>query len=165
MLLTTMPNAKIESRAALRGHPIHPVLIHFPIAALVMLLGADIGYFLTADPFWARAGYWLAWIGAAFGALSGIAGAIDLFTVGAIRRLVTAWAHAILAVMMLSLAAFNLMLRWGDDPAGLILPWGLYISVLTVLLINITGFIGGQLVYEYGVGVDLDEATQREVKP
>lgn len=156
---------KIESRAALRGHPIHPVLIHFPIAALVMLLGSDLGYVITGDPFWARSGYWLSLIGAIVGAISGLAGAVDLFTVGRIRRLVTAWAHGILAVMMLSLAAFNFMLRWGDDPGALIMPWGLYTSVLTVLLINITGYLGGQLVYEYGVGVDIREATQRDVKP
>lgn len=160
-----MPHAKIESRAALRGHPLHPVLIHFPIAALVMLLVADVAYLITDDIFWARAGYWLSMVGAIFGAISGLAGAIDLFTVGRIRRLVTAWAHGILAVMMLSLAAFNFMLRWGDDPAAMIMPWGVYTSVLTVLLINVTGFLGGQLVYEYGVGVDIHEATQRDVKP
>ncbi|RUO33238.1 DUF2231 domain-containing protein [Aliidiomarina soli] len=160
-----MPTAKIESRAALRGHPMHPVLIHFPIAALVMLLGSDIAYVWTEDYFWARAGLWLATIGTGFGALSGVAGAIDLFTVGPIRRLVTAWAHGILAVMLLSLAAFNLMLRWGDDPGALIMPWGLYISGLTALLINATGVLGGHLVYEYGVGVDIDEATGRDVKP
>ncbi|RUO31478.1 hypothetical protein CWE12_00290 [Aliidiomarina sedimenti] len=160
-----MPTAKIESRATLRGHPVHPVLIHFPIAALVMLLGTDIAYVWTEDYFWARAGLWLAAIGTGFGALSGVAGAIDLFTVGPIRRLVTAWAHGILAVMLLSLAAFNLMLRWGDDPSALIMPWGLYISGLTALLINATGVLGGHLVYEYGVGVDIDEATGRDVKP
>lgn len=160
-----MPHAKIESRAALRGHPVHPVLIHFPIAALVMLLLSDITYIFTGDLFWARAGYYLAATGAIMGAVSGFAGAIDLFTVGRIRRLVTAWAHSILAVMMLSLAAFNFMLRWGGNPEVMIIPWGLYVSILTVLLINITGFLGGQLVYEYGVGVDIKEATQRDVKP
>lgn len=160
-----MPNAKIESRAALRGHPLHPVLIHFPIAALVMLLLSDLAFVFTGDLFWARAGFYLAATGATLGAVSGLAGAIDLFTVRRIRRLVTAWAHGILAVMLLSLAAFNFMLRWGPEPEALIMPWGLYTSLLTTLLISITGFLGGQLVYEYGVGVDVVEATTRDVKP
>lgn len=160
-----MPYAKIESRAALRGHPLHPVLIHFPIAALMMLLLVDLVYLFYGDPFWAQAGYYLAATGAILGAVSGLAGAIDLFTVCRIRRLVTAWGHGILAVMLLSLAAFNFMLRWGPDPAAMIMPWGVYVSALTVLLIAITGLLGGQLVYEYGVGVDVVEATTRDVKP
>lgn len=160
-----MPYAKIESRAALRGHPLHPVLIHFPIAALIMLLLTDVVYLFNGDPFWARVGFYLAATGTILGAVSGLAGAIDLFSVRRIRRLVTAWAHGILAVMLLSLAAFNFMLRWGPDPAALIMPWGIYTSALTVMLISITGFLGGQLVYEYGVGVDVVEATTRDVKP
>lgn len=160
-----MPYAKIESRAAVKGHPLHPVLIHFPIAALLMLLLTDIVYLLSGDPFWARAGFYLAAVGVILGAVSGLAGSIDLFTVARIRRLVTAWAHGIMAVMLLSLAAFNFMLRWGPDPAALIFPWGLYVSLLTAGLISVTGLLGGQLVYEYGVGVDVVEATTRDVKP
>lgn len=160
-----MPYAKIESRAALRGHPLHPVLVHFPVAALLMLLLCDLVYVFTGDIFWARAAFYLAATGAIMGTVSGLAGALDLFTVKRIRRLVTAWAHGILAVMMLSLTALNFMLRWGDNPEALIIPWGLYVSALTALLIGATGFLGGQLVYEYGVGVDINEATQRQVKP
>lgn len=159
-----MPVAKIESRAALRGHPVHPLLIHFPIAALIMLLASDVAYFFTDDVFWARASYWLAAVGVTGGTVSGFAGAIDLFTVCRIRRLVTAWAHSILAVTLLSLATFNFMLRF-DNVAEYILPWGLYISGLTFALISITGLLGGQLVYEYGVGVHIDEATSRDVSP
>lgn len=160
-----MPYAKIESRAAIHGHPLHPLLIHFPIAALMMLVFTDILFWWTEDPFWARAGFYLAAAGTILGGISGLVGAIDLFTVARIRRLVTAWAHGILAVMLLSLAAFNFMLRWGPDPAALIVPWGIYTSLLTAALISITGLLGGQLVYEYGVGVDVEEATTRDVKP
>lgn len=159
-----MPTAKIESRASVLGHPLHPALIHFPIAALVMLVASDVAFVVAGDAFWARASYWLACVGVGFGVLSGIAGSIDLFTVRRIRKLVTAWAHGILAVMMLSLAAFNLMLRW-EDAAVNIWPWGIYMSFLTLGLIKITGFLGAQLVYEYGVGVDVKEATQRDVRP
>lgn len=160
-----MPYAKIESRAALRGHPLHPVLVHFPVAALLMLLLCDVIYVFTGDIFWARAAFYLAATGAIMGGVSGLAGALDLFTVKRIRRLVTAWAHGILAVMMLSLTALNFMLRWGDNPEALIMPWGLYLSLLIAFLISVTGLLGGQLVYEYGVGVDIHEATQRKVKP
>lgn len=83
-------------------------------------------------------------------------GLVDLITVARIRRLVTAWCHAILAVMLLSLASLNWLLRI-DGPESQILPWGLWISLLTGLLIAITGILGGRLVYEYAVGVDTEE--------
>jgi uncharacterized membrane protein len=160
-----MPIAKISSRAAIKGHPLHPALIHFPIAALLMLIGTDLAFVLTDDPFWARASFWLATIGLAGGVLSSFAGAIDLFTVRRIRRLVAAWAHGLLAVMLMSLATLNLMLRLGEDPGALIMPWGLYVTLLAGTLINITGALGAQLVYEYGIGVDVPQASERDVKP
>jgi uncharacterized membrane protein len=148
----------VISRMSLRGHPIHPTFIHFPIAALIGLVGTDVAYLLSEDPFWARAGLWLAGVGAVVGTISGLAGLVDLLVVPRIRRLTTAWGHAIMAVMLLSLASFNWLLRV-SDPAALIIPWGLFLSLLSALLIAITGYLGGRLVYEYGVGVDVEEAA------
>ncbi|WP_111642200.1 DUF2231 domain-containing protein [Marinimicrobium alkaliphilum] len=159
-----MPAQPIGSRMAVFGHPIHPVLIHFPVAALIGLVGSDIGYWLTGDFFWARLGLWLAGVGAVGGWISGTVGLIDLVTVGRIRRLVTAWCHGMLAIMVLSLASLNWLLRYGD-PAAHIFPWGLYLSLLTAALIGAAGYLGGQLVYEHGVGVDIEEAMGRDVKP
>ena len=159
-----MPTSPIHSRAAIMGHPLHPVLIHFPVAALLMLIAADAAYLVTGDFFWARAGVWLAGVGAIGGAVSGIAGLIDLTTVSRIRQLVTAWSHSLLAVMLLSLASLNWMLRF-EDAAAYILPWGAFLSLLTGGLIAITGFLGGQLVYEYAIGVDFEEAMSRKVRP
>lgn len=160
-----MPIAKISSRAAIKGHPLHPAMIHFPIAALIMLVATDIAFVITHDAFWARAGFWLAAVGVAGGVLSSVAGAVDLFTVRRIRRLVAAWAHGLLAVMLLSLTTLNLMLRLGEEPGALIVPWGLYVTLLAGALINITGALGAQLVYEYGIGVDVPQASESRVKP
>ena len=159
-----MPLQPIGSKMAIKGHPLHPVLIHFPVAALMGLVATDIAWWVTGDPFWARSGLWLAGVGAAGGWISGMVGLLDLVLVRSIRRLVTAWCHAIMAVMLLSLASLNWLLRVGDAEA-MILPWGLYISLLSAGMIAITGFLGGQLVYEYGVGVDLDQPANRSVRP
>ncbi|WP_306460299.1 DUF2231 domain-containing protein, partial [Halomonas sp. ALS9] len=42
----------IKSRASLAGHPLHPVMIHFPVAALMALVASEIGYLLSGHPFW-----------------------------------------------------------------------------------------------------------------
>jgi uncharacterized membrane protein len=144
----------IHSRAALGGHPVHPMMIHFPVAALFGLIAADLAYLWTGDPFWARAALWLAGIGAFGGWVASIAGAIDLFTVRKVRRLITGWCHAILAIMMLSLASLNWVQR--VEAAEAIFPWGLYLSLLTGALIAVTGVLGGQLVYEHAVGVNIE---------
>lgn len=149
-----MPEQTIRSRAALGGHPLHPMMIHFPVAALFGLVASDLGYLLSGDPFWARASLWLAGVGAFGGWLASIAGLVDLFSVRRIRRLVTGWCHAILAVMMLSLASLNWLQRY--LAAEQILPWGLYLSLLTALLIGLAGWLGGRLVYEHAVGVDVE---------
>jgi uncharacterized membrane protein len=130
------------------------MMVHFPVAALLGLVGTDIGFLLTTDPFWARGGLWLAGIGAGGGWLASAVGVVDLVLVHRIRRLINGWCHALLAVMMLSLASMNWLLRFNDSEAHL-LPWGLSLSLCTALLIAITAALGGRLVYEHAVGVDV----------
>jgi uncharacterized membrane protein len=146
----------ILSRAAIAGHPVHPMLIHFPVAALLALVGADAAYLYGGDPFWARAGLWLAGVGALGGWGASVAGLVDLLGVAQIRRLVSAWGHALMAVMMLSLATLNWRLRLGDDPGQYVMPWGLGMSLLTAAFISLASYLGGRLVYEKAVGVDTD---------
>jgi uncharacterized membrane protein len=153
------PTEPILSRAAIAGHPLHPMLIHFPVAALIGLVGADAAYVWGGDPFWARAGLWLAGIGALGGWAASIAGIIDLVVIRRVRRLITAWGHALIAVMMLSLATFNWSLRMvgGSEPGILVMPWGLAASLLTAALISLAAYLGGRLVYEHAVGVDTSD--------
>lgn len=146
----------INSRMAVRGHPIHPMLIHFPVAALLGLIATDLTYVFSGDYFWARASLWLAGVGALGGWVSGFAGLIDLLSVSQIRRLITAWCHAILAVMLLSLASLNWLFRL-DAAEVNILPWGMYLSLLTGVLIAAASYLGGRLVYEHAVGVEVEE--------
>jgi len=143
----------ILSRAAIAGHPVHPMLIHFPVAALMALVATDAAYVYGGDPFWARAGLWLAGVGALGGWGASIAGLVDLLTVAQIRRLITAWGHALMAVMMLALATLNWRLRLGDDPGLYVMPWGLGMSLLTAAFITLAAYLGGRLVYENAVGV------------
>ena len=130
------------------------MMIHFPVAALIALVGSDAAFVHGGDPFWARAGVWLAGVGALGGWGASLAGLVDLLTVGRVRRLITAWGHALIAVMMLSLATFNWTLRLGPEPGALVWPWGMGISVVTDAFIGLAAYLGGRLVYEHAVGVD-----------
>jgi uncharacterized membrane protein len=151
-----MNTKPILSRAAIAGHPVHPMMIHFPVAALMALVAADAAYVFGGDPFWARAGLWLAGVGALGGWLASVAGLVDLLTVAGVRRLITAWGHAISAVMMLSVATLNWRLRLGENPGLHVMPWGLGLSLFTAAFIALAAYLGGRLVYENAVGVHTD---------
>lgn len=145
-------DAGITSTLSVAGHPIHPIIVIFPVAFLVGAAGSDIGYWLTSDPFWARASVWLIGVGFAAGILAAITGFLDFFKVKRVRDRSAGWLHmgGNVAVMVLSL--INLVLRQGN-PAEPIVYTGLAISVVVATLLGITGWFGGELSFRHKVGV------------
>lgn len=145
----------IPSTASVAGHPVHPMLIPFPIAFLVGALAADVVYWSTLAPFWASMALWLVGAGFVTGVLAGAAGAIDFFTIDRVRQLTAGWVHFVGNATVLVLAFISLMLR-ASDAEGAILPWGLALSAVIAILLGVTGWYGGELSYRHKIGV-LDE--------
>jgi len=52
----------------------------------------------------------------------------------------------------LTLTIVNLVLRWGNF-AGAVIPTGLIISIIVALLLGLSGWYGGELVYRHKIGV------------
>jgi uncharacterized membrane protein len=142
----------IESTANIAGHPIHPMLVLFPAAFMVGALATDIVYAVNRATFWADASIWLVGAGLVMGAIAGIAGATDFFTLRRPRQLTIGWVHAIGNVGVVILTLVNLLIRVGD-PAGAILPWGLVLSIIVSATLLVTGWAGGELAYRHGIGV------------
>lgn len=142
----------IVSTVSVAGHPLHPVLIVFPVAFLVGAAGTDIGYWLTSDPFWARASVWLIGAGFAAGILAGITGFLDFFKIKRVRDRSAGWLHMGGNVTALVLSLINLVLRQGN-PATPIVPTGLAISIAVAALLGVTGWFGGELTFRHKVGV------------
>lgn len=153
MANTQIPQKEgVKSTASIAGHPIHPMLIPFPIAFLVGALISDITYWVTADFFWARASLWLITGGFVSGALAAVFGLTDFMTMAKVREHRAAWIHFLGNAAVLLLALFNWLLRQGE-PAASILPWGLSLSALTVAILLVTGWYGGELAYRHRIGV------------
>jgi uncharacterized membrane protein len=148
----------VPSTAAIAGHPIHPMLIPLPLAFLVGAFGADIGAWLTNDPFWARAALWLTGAGVVLGLLAAIPGLIDFTTKKRIRDHQSAWVHGIGNIVVVTLAVISWWLR-RDDPLDAVLPWGITLSAIITLMLVITGWLGGELSYRHKIGV-MREADQ-----
>ena len=143
----------IGSTVAVAGHPIHAMMVTFPIALVISTLGCDIFYWYTADPFWTRAALWASGFAFWLGIGASIAGTAELLLVPAIRGRVASWNHAIAAITMLSIAGLNWGVRFAGDPEAVVLPLGLALSVLASLFVGIAGWHGGKLVFDHGVGV------------
>lgn len=140
-----------ESRIAIAGHPLHAMLVAFPIALTMSVLGADLLYWWTGDAFWARAAGWAAFGAFLIGVVAGVTGTIELLAVQGIRNRSASWTHFILAIMLLSILGMNWAWRIGDYEAA-VLPLGLTLSLVAALMTAVTGWHGGKLVFDYQIG-------------
>lgn len=141
------------SHATLRRHPIHPMLIPFPIAFLVGTLISDVIFALSPDTFWAQASYVLILAGLVSGVLAAIVGSIDFWASSHIRSMRAAWVHMLGNGVALLLALANALSR-ANANASTFLSEGILLSLLTVLVLAITGWFGGELVFKHRVGVE-----------
>jgi uncharacterized membrane protein len=143
----------IPSTLAIRGHPVHPMLVSYPIAFLSATLLTDIISYARDSFFWASCSYWLLIGGTTMGLLAAAAGITDFFGDRRISRLPIAKAHFIGNAIVLCLALVNLAIRMnGSASAGVPLGW-LGLSALVVLLIAGTGWLGGEMVYRHRIAV------------
>ena len=141
----------VSSAVAVAGHPLHAMSVHFPIALVIATLGADVFYWWSADPFWLRAGLWSAGFAFATGVGAGLVGTVELLLVPGIRSRVASWAHAVAAMMLLSVAGLNWGLRLHMPDA--VLPHGLLLSLLAAGLTGLAGWHGGKLIFHHGIGL------------
>jgi len=148
-----------ESRVAIAGHPLHAMLVAFPIALGFCVLGADLLYWYTGDPFWPVAAGWAAFGAFALGVVAGITGTVELLIVPGIRNRSASWTHFVLAVMLLSLMGANWWLRIGQ-PEEAVLPMGLILSVIVAGLTGVTGWHGGKLVFDYQIGTSAGASSR-----
>ena len=150
-VLKAVHELDVTSAVSVAGHPIHAMMVHFPIALVFATLGCDIFYWYTGDPFWVRAGIWGSGFAFAFGVAAGIAGTAELVLVKGIRGRVGSWTHAIAAMTLLAIAGTNWGLRLVSPEQ--ILPLGLGMSVLAAVFTGLAGWHGGKLVFDHGVGL------------
>lgn len=141
----------VSSAIAVAGHPLHAMLVHFPIAFVISTLGIDIFYWFTGAEFWLEVGKWSAGAAFVFGVLAAVVGTLELLAVPGIRVRVASWNHAIAAMVMLAIVGANTGLRlfWPET----VLPNGLMLSVLSSMAAGFAGWHGGKLIFDHGVGL------------
>ena len=155
-------SATVASRMAFRKHPLHPMLVVYPVAFLSAVFATDVLYLASGLPFWAQCAYWLNVAGLGLGLMAGVVGALDMFLIPVARRHVSAWNHFLAAVMVLALAALGVWWR-SRDPVAAVWPWGLLQSALLLAMVFVAGWLGGTLSFRHGIGVygEVESAESR----
>ena len=149
-----------QSTAKIAGHPIHPMLIPFPIAFFVSTLVCDVVFWRTGTIAWATAGPWLLGAGLVMAALAAIAGLADVLGEARIRALNDAWWHAGGNVTVVVLELYNWYARISEGAAAIV-PKGLVLSLICVCILLFTGWKGWEMVYRHRVGVAEEPAAPR----
>jgi uncharacterized membrane protein len=142
----------IPSTVAIAGHPLHPVIVTLPIAFLVAAPVTDLVYWWTNDNFWARGSFWLIVAGFAISLAAAATGLLDFFRIERVRKRTAGWAHMFLNIAAMVLTLINLVVRWGKVTES-ILPTGLTLSILVAVLLGLSGWYGGELVYRHKIAV------------
>lgn len=140
-----MDQPGFRPRVTLGGVPVHALLVSFPIVCFTGALLSDIAY-LGSDGGvqWANFSQWLLAFGEVFGVIAALFGLIDLFSNARENRPRAAYFHWAGSVTVLVLGLFNNLVHARDGWTGVV-PTGLTLSVLTVLAVLVTGFVGHRL--------------------
>ena len=142
----------MESRARAMGHPIHPILIPFPLGLLTTSVVFDIIHLITGSGKWAEISFWMIAAGVIGGLAAAVFGLVDWLAIpSGTRAKMVGLAHGASNVLMVALFAISWLLRAGapTTPGAI----AIILSLVGVGLASLGGFLGGELVVRFGVGI------------
>jgi uncharacterized membrane protein len=141
--------------ASLAKHPLHPMLVVFPIGLWVFSLISDIVFLLGGDARWSDVALYTMAGGLIGAVVAAVPGFFDMFSISDKKIGKIAWNHMILNLIAVVIFAVDFYLRL-RNPAGAIFP--IVLSVTGVLFIAVSGWLGGGMVYVHGMGVQPQSA-------
>jgi uncharacterized membrane protein len=148
----------MKSRLQLAGHPIHAMIVGFPMGLYSVALVTDGLYLLLGDAFWFQTTFWMVAFGLVSHLGAAVSGVPDYLALrrdpaeAASRR--PALAHLVLGLGLLVVQLLNLALRnLGNVPDGSVaLP--VLTNLVAVSLTGLQGWYGGELVYRHHIGIE-----------
>src|SRR5579863_7796395 len=146
---TTFEEEIMESKARLFGHPIHTMLIVFPLGLLATAVAFDIVGLVGGDAGWFRISFWMIAAGVIGGLLAAVFGFADWLSIPAGTRAqrIGLW-HGAGDVVVVLLFIVSWFLR---RPAPEAPPIAAFVSsFVAVALALLTGWLGGELVFRLG---------------
>src|SRR6059058_1283772 len=141
----------MSSPASIKGHPLHPVLVAFPIGLWIFSIISDLIFkFGYGSPVWNDVAFYTLAGGIVGALVAALPGLIDLLSIQDPKSKSIGIYHMIINLLAVTLYCVNFWLRMQRAP-GDNLP--IILSVIGVGLIIISGWLGGEMVYVRGVAV------------
>ncbi|MGE5104227.1 MAG: DUF2231 domain-containing protein [Betaproteobacteria bacterium] len=146
----------MRTPANIARHPIHPMLVPLPIGLWIFSFACDVIALFVANPETWKTVALYAMVGGIIGALAAaIFGFIDLLSLPTgIRR--TGLMHMVINLIVVILFLVNAWLRIGSSDAGVGSSGLVALSLIAILLLVVSGWLGGKMVYTLGVAVDTE---------
>jgi uncharacterized membrane protein len=130
-------------------HPIHPMLVVVPLGLWLAALAFDIVGSFSANPMWRTLAFWNI-VGGIIGALAAAGpGFLDYLTLGGRAARLGRW-HMILNLGAVAVYAVNAFVHTRVSADSL---WPLALSIVGVIVVFVSGWLGGEMVYVERVGV------------
>jgi uncharacterized membrane protein len=147
---------RMRTPAHIARHPIHPMLVPLPIGMWVLSLACDIIAAFSANPATWKIVALYAMVGGIIGALAAaIFGLIDLLSLPHDIRS-TAITHMVINLTVVVLFVIDAWLRIASPDAGVGAAAPVWLSVIALVLLVVSGWLGGKMVYRFGVAVDTE---------
>ena len=141
----------MASPASVARHPIHPMLVGIPIGLWVFSLVSDVVHAFGGAPVWRDVAFYTMAGGIVGAVLAAIPGFVDYLGLRDPRARRLAQTHMVMNLVIVALFVVDLWLRTWMSPDSRI---PLTLSVIGVALLGISGWLGGEMVFVLGVGVD-----------
>lgn len=148
----------MKSQARLFGHPIHTMLIVFPLGLLATAVAFDIVGMVGGETEWFRISFWMIAAGIIGGLVAAVFGLMDLLAIPSgtrAQRIGLLHGGGNVLVVLLFIVSWFLRRPAPENPPSSAFAF----SFVAVALALVTGWLGGELVYRLGVGVDKDAHT------
>ena len=143
----------MKTPASIAGHPIHPMLVPVAIGGFILSFVFDVVCFASGSPspnLWNQIAYYTM-LGGIVGALAAaIPGFVDMLSLPPGSLKTTALTHMAINLTVVLLYIVNAYMRQAS-PMNLTIP--MLLSLVALCLLIVSGWLGGKMVFEAGVGV------------
>jgi uncharacterized membrane protein len=151
----------MASPASIKKHPVHPMLVGFPIGLWVFALVCDVMRAAGGNNAWQTVAIYCIAAGIVGALVAAVPGLIDYFSIDETAMKRIANLHLALNLGAVVIFAINLWLRF-RLPAESYLPLGM--SIVGALAIGVGGWLGGEMVYVKGMAVEAVEELAKKVE-
>lgn len=148
----------MQGKATVAGHPIHPLVVTFPIGCFVAAAASDLISIWAGPAFWSAMSTWLILFGVVGALLAAFFGFVDYISapMSVRAKSIAAW-HMTLNIAVIVIFGWACAIRFLDHTS----PAGYGLTGLGIALLAVSGWLGGEVAHRHLVGsseADVDVA-------